>query len=115
MDTSSDVFDALRAIMLKHADGLVVTTTSPTDISVEGSAPGPGGKPRWYGAVMTKKRYVSYHLMPVYDHPDLLDDISADLRARMQGKSCFNFTGIDDDLFRQLDTLTQQGFDRFGR
>ena len=27
------------------------------------------------------------------------------LRKRMQGKSCFNFTKVDDDLFHELDLL----------
>ncbi len=53
--------------------------------------------------------------MPVYMFPDLLQGISARLKKRMQGKSCFNFAAIDQELFNELARLTQKGFDRFGQ
>lgn len=71
------------------------------------------GKPVWFGAARIGKRYVSYHLMPVYAFPDLLVGISPELRKRMQGKSCFNFTKVDDKLFAELAELTEQGYQRF--
>jgi hypothetical protein len=60
--------------------------------------------------VQIGKRYVSYHLMPVYGCPKLLDGHSAKLKGRMQGKSCFNFTAEDDELFAELEQLTEEGF-----
>jgi len=32
--------------------------------------------------------------------------MSKQLNARMQGKTCFNFTATEPALFRELDTLT---------
>jgi len=52
-----------------------------------------------FGAVRLGKNYVSYYLMPVYMTPALQKRISPELRKRMQGKSCFNFTEIDPILF----------------
>jgi len=49
---------------------------------------------------------VSFHLMGVYGNPKLLDGCSEDLRARMQGKSCFNFKNADEALFAELERLT---------
>lgn len=49
---------------------------------------------------------VSYHLMGVSGNPRLLDGISQELRARMQGKSCFNFKAVEDALFQEVDRLT---------
>ena len=66
-------------------------------------------KPLFFGAVQIKKNYVSYHLMPVYVMPALLDDISPELRKRMHGKSCFNFKSVDDSLFAELADLTISG------
>jgi hypothetical protein len=59
------------------------------------------------------KRYVSYHLMPIYARPQLLDGISVDLRRRMQGKSCFNFTSVDERLMGELEALTRRSFEAF--
>jgi len=67
-------------------------------------------KPMFFGAVQIKKSYVSFHLMPVYVKPELLDGISAGLKSRMQGKSCFNFAEVDKPLFKELAALTKAGF-----
>lgn len=56
--------------------------------------------------MQAKKSYVSDHLIPVYEHPARLSGTSEALRARMQGKSCFNFVAPDPALFAELDALT---------
>jgi hypothetical protein len=75
--------------------------------------PGHEGKP-WGFAAGTRlgKRYVSYYLMGVYgdDGPDA--SISPELKRRMQGKSCFNFSRVDEALFRELDDLTARSIAR---
>jgi hypothetical protein len=60
-------------------------------------------------AVQMKKNYVSYHLIPVYAIPTLLDAISPALKKRMQGKSCFNFTAIEPAQVKELKALTAAG------
>ena len=67
-----------------------------------------------FGSVSIGKRYVSYHLMCVNLEPDLLETMSPQLRRRMQGKSCFNFSRVDETLFAELADLTARGFERFG-
>jgi hypothetical protein len=69
----------------------------------------------YFGGVRMGKNYVSYQLMPVYMFPALLKGISPDLKKRMQGKSCFNFTKFDEALFAELDELTQRGIERSRR
>ena len=66
-----------------------------------------------FGAVKTGKRYVSYHLMPVYMAPGLLEAMSPELRRRMQGKSCFTFTTVDEGLFDELSAITAKGRDLY--
>jgi hypothetical protein len=51
--------------------------------------------------------------MPVYMFPDMLKDISPELKKRMQGKSCFNFKKVEPDLFKELTDLTHKGVERF--
>lgn len=60
--------------------------------------------------VQTGKNYVSYHLMPVYACPKLVEGCSKELQARMQGKSCFNFKTIDETLLQELEQLTIAAF-----
>lgn len=51
--------------------------------------------------------------MPVYAMPALLDGLSPELGRRRQGKSCFNFTRVDETLFDELASLTAIGIERF--
>ncbi|MDH4191183.1 MAG: hypothetical protein OEW21_13385 [Betaproteobacteria bacterium] len=67
-------------------------------------------RPLFFGAVALKKNYVSFHLMPIYVQPQLLESISPELKARMQGKSCFHFTRVNKPLFSELAALTKNGF-----
>ena len=57
------------------------------------------------------KAYVSYHLMGIYMNAKLQASISKELKARMQGKSCFNFKKADEKLFAELDQLTAKSIE----
>ncbi len=71
----------------------------------------PGGM--MFAAARPMKNYVSYHLMPIYMNPELQARISPELKVRMQGKACFNFTAPDPALFKELADLTRRGYDGF--
>lgn len=109
----AEVFDRLKAILAVYADRLVVVDGEQRNLSLNTSQLGLNKKPLFFGAVQIKKNYVSYHLLPLYTDPDLLDGFDAELRKRMQGKACFNFTEPDDVMFDKLADLTRQGFERF--
>lgn len=104
-----EVYIALRDVMARHTTGLSMVDDKPGNTTVESHDEDAKGKARWFGAVQTKKNYVSYHLIPVYEDPTLLEGISPELKARMQGKSCFNFKTIDLELFDELGALTATG------
>jgi len=106
--TDTEIFLALRKILASCAPKLTVTEDTPTGYSLETKSPSYKGKPMFFGAVK-RKSYVSYHLMPLYWKPALLDDLSPELRKRMQGKSCFNFKKLEPELFAELAALTKAG------
>ncbi len=107
------IFDQLKPILQAYESNLVVTTDEPGNYYLDASAVGKNKKPIFFGAVQIKKNYVSFHLMLVYMYPDLLDEISPQLKKRMQGMSCFNFSKLDASLFVELKVLTQKGVERF--
>jgi len=116
------VFVRLRGILEKHSAALTVKADAPDHYSLEASA-GPAALRAWGGKVrrpkipvawvQVGKAYVSYHLMGVYGNTRLLDGISKELKARMQGKTCFNFKVVDEKLFKELDRLTAQAIAAF--
>jgi hypothetical protein len=89
-----------------------VTEESPTAYAIDVAPEAERNPTTWFGGVRLGKRYVSYYLMPVYVDPSLAEMISPELRKHMQGKSCFNFTRVDEGLFGELDALTKRGYER---
>jgi hypothetical protein len=104
------LFVELRGIMLPYARKLDCKVDRDDELYVDTKHILKNKKPLWFGGVQIKKRYVSYHLMPVYVNPKLLEGMSSALKKRMHGKSCFNFTAIDASLFKELEELTESGF-----
>lgn len=109
------IFTELRTILIPYAESLDVKEDTDESYFVDTHHVMKNGKPLFFGAVQIRKRYVSFHLMPVYVNPDLLTDAGPALLKRMHGKSCFNFTKIEPNLFEELATLTQSGFDDYGK
>ena len=109
----NNVFTELREIMLPYAHKLVCTIDEADHLYVNSKHILENHKPLWFGGVQIKKNYVSYHLMPVYLNPLLLDGISPDLKKRMQGKSCFNFNSSNLIFFEEIRKLTKACFDDY--
>ena len=113
MPPYENVFSALREILRPYEPELAVVEDSTISYYLNCRKPRAKNKDMFFGAVQVKKRYVSYHLMPLYVFPQLLDGLSPALRKRMQGKSCFHFTRIDPDLLDELRVQTRRGLQRF--
>ena len=107
------VFERLKAILQTYESQLLITLNEPGYYSLNTPYSPKFKKELFFGAVQARKNYVSYHLMPVYVFPSLLDGISPSLRKRMQGKSCFNFRSVNEDTFAELEQLTQRGYELF--
>lgn len=115
MKDFAPLFTALRALLLPYADPLDCPVDHPDEFSLYTRHLLKNKQLLWFGGVQIKKNYVSYHLMPVYTHPALLASLSPELKKRMQGKSCFNFTAVDPALFAELAALTAAGFREYER
>jgi hypothetical protein len=104
------VHERLKAILAPYRTTLAVKD-GPQGLTLE--LPGYEGKPWGYAAgTRVGKRYVSYYLMGLYADAGLKAPMSPELRRRMQGKSCFNFTRIDETLFAELEALTRESIAR---
>ena len=122
MTEFDSIFAKLRAILRKHAGTLRVKEDTAGCYCLEGPA-GPATLRAWGGKmkrptipvawVQIGKAYVSYHLMALYGSAPLSEGLSAELKARRQGKTCFNFKKEDETLFNELDQLTGKGIAGF--
>jgi hypothetical protein len=107
------VFTALKEILEPYEKDLHVLPYKPEYYCLVTRLAVHKGKPAWFAAIRMGKNYVSYHLMPVYMNPVLQKRIPPQLKKRMQGKACFNFSEVDPELFRQLAELTRAGLEGY--
>jgi hypothetical protein len=111
------VFAQLRDLLRAHAERFAVTHDSADRYSLEAPV-GPATVRSWGGKVKVQtipvawvsmgKAYVSYHLMGIPGNAQLLATLSDELRAHMQGSSCFNFKTVNDALFQELTRVTAE-------
>jgi hypothetical protein len=106
------VFSRLRAILEPYAREMVVVHDTDEVFYLDTRHVMKNSQPLSFASVQIRKNYVSFYLMPVYAFPDLLDGIG-DLKKRMQGKSCFNFTTLDDAQVATLTDLTRAAYERY--
>jgi len=107
------VFEQLKTILKPYAQKLTLATDTSNTYYIDGPYSEKWKKQLFFASTVIKKNYVSLYLMPVYMYPELIDDISPELKKRMQGKSCFNFKRVEPELFNELAELTQKGAERF--
>ncbi len=107
----SIVFARLRAILQEHASRFVVSADRADYYCLQIPYSQKFKKAFPVAWVKVSKSYASFHYMPIYFAPALQKTLSAGLKARMQGKSCFNFRSVDEKLFDELRRLTAKGFE----
>ncbi len=105
-------FQGLRKILKPYDKKLRVLKDDPGDYMSESKSLRYRGKPVMFASI-TSKSYVAFHLFPVYMFPELLKGISPALKKRMQGKTCWNFTKAEEELFAELGEVVSASFRRF--
>ena len=106
-------FQELKAILKPYERSLVVSADTNKEYVLDVDHVMKNKNRLFFAGVRMGKAYVSFHLMPVYALPALLEKMSPELKRRMQGKSCFNFSTPDEKLFKELAKLTKLGFAKF--
>lgn len=106
------VFEKLKAIIKPYAKKLNVKTDKVDLYYLDAAYSEKWKKEIFFASTQIKKNYVSFYLMPVYMFPDLLKNISPELKKHMQGKSCFNFKKVEPELLDELNKLTNKSFER---
>lgn len=109
------IFEQLKSILKPYAEKLTLKIDTPETYYIDGPYSEKWKKQLFFGSAQIKKNYVSFYLMPVYMYPELLEEISPELKKRMQGKSCFNFRKVEPQLFQELAELTRKSVEKFNQ
>jgi hypothetical protein len=121
MGNLEEIFSKIKDIFEKHSEGLTVKTEiigsrakaikpayhlyGSEEVSLFGKKP----QKTYIGGVIKQKNYVSFYLMPVYSHPELLKEIDQDLKKDLKGKSCFNIKKTTSESLDQLEDILEKG------
>lgn len=110
-DPLEAAFTRLRELLVTHATQLTVGEDSARRYSLEAEI-GPATLTAWRGRVRKPRIPVAWverraasvalHLMGLEGNASLGAALSEPLRKRLQGKTCFHFTTVDDALFDEL-------------
>src|ERR1041384_5942789 len=107
------VFAELKSIFTPYAKKMDIASDTETYYLLNTRFIMKNKQPLCFGGVRLGKNYVSFYLMSVYASPELLKNISPELKKRMQGKSCFNFKEVDKKLFAELKQFAKDGAQKF--
>jgi hypothetical protein len=106
-DSRIEAFAALRELAKAYASAsFVVTADTPDSYVVEFDRFYRDKPTTPFIWIKNGRAYVAYHLIPLYEHPELAAGLSENLDKRRQGKTCFNFKSPDPELFQELKNLT---------
>ena len=106
------VFEKLKAMIKPYEKKLTLKADQADLYYLDAAYSEKWKKEIFFASTQIKKNYVSFYLMPVYMFPDLLKNISPELKKHMQGKSCFNFKKVEPELLDELNQLTKKSFER---
>jgi len=67
----------------------------------------------WFAGVKPAAKHVSFFLLPVHLHPELLDGVSRQLLRRKTGASVFAFRAVEEPLLVELEALVRRTYVRY--
>ena len=106
------IFEELKSILKKYESACAVEQDTDTDYYLNAKRFDQKNRPIFFGGVSINKVSVSFYLKAVYTFPDLLENVSPELKAHKQGKSCFRFKKVEPALFKELTALAKKCMDR---
>jgi hypothetical protein len=108
-------FRVLKAMLAQYEPRLHASQDTPTFYMLDGEYVAEFKRPMSFAGVQIRRAFVSFHLLPIYSHPELLSNISDPLRKRLAGRTSFNFTRPERELLVELSALVDRGFELYER
>jgi hypothetical protein len=99
----------LRAILVPYEDVLEASEIYGMEVLRRPSAKAHD----WFAGVRQKGDTVKFMLLPMHTHPELLVDISPELRKRKTGASVLTLRAGDETLIEELEALVERSFDAY--
>ncbi|MGA7571212.1 MAG: hypothetical protein WCA80_10435 [Candidatus Aquilonibacter sp.] len=108
-------FAVLKGLLVPYAPRLHAAQDTATFYMLDGEYVSDFKRAMPFGGVQIRRAFVSFHLSPIYSHPELLGSVSDALKKRLHGRSCFNFVRPERELLVELSALVDDGFGLYER
>ncbi len=96
---NNNTFDKLKTILNQFEQNLSVLHDKTDNYYLNTPTTDSNKKAEFFGAVQKKKSYVAFHLMPVYYFPNLLDNISPELKKKCRENLASTFNLLTKIFF----------------
>lgn len=107
--TADELMAELRAMLVPYEDVL-----EPHELYGIEVLHRPGAKMHdWFAGVRPGKGTAKLMLLPIKSHPELVEDLSPQLRKRMSGDALFTLKPGDEGLLPELEGVVQRSFDAY--
>jgi hypothetical protein len=118
-DTLQEIQDELKAILSKYSPPLTAKVDTPRrcelysikDLVIDGRE----RSEVYFAGAIIQKSFVAFYFMPIYSNPEFVESLPAELKKCIKGKACFNLKKADQQLFKQIEKMTREGFRMYKR
>ncbi len=113
-DPLQAIHDELKAILSKYSPPLTVKVETPRryelysikDLVIDGRE----RSEIYFAGTIVQKSFVGLYFMPIYSNPEFVSALPAELKKCIKGKACFNIKKADQQLLKQIEKMTRDGF-----
>ena len=115
--TLEEIQSELQSILKAHCPPLQIRFDTKEKFEAAGTKERMQGKQKvdgfYFGSVIPKPKDIRLYFFPLYTHPTAFENISADLRKCLKGKTCFHIKKMDDSLKGEIEAMIKQGVDLY--
>lgn len=117
----TELFDEVKALLIKHSKGLDVATRlenstakekkpmigliGKKDVAIGNRKP----QKTYVAGIILQKNFLGFYSMPIYSHPKQLTVTDPDLKKARKGKSCINLTKLTPSMKNDLERIIKEG------
>ena len=117
-ETKQAIFNKLKAAMLQYSPPMVVPKKNlgrADAFELIGNTPVPYGSKKvivpgmFFVSIVNGKSMVSFHFFPIYMNKEAFKDLAPLTMKCLKGKSCFNFTKVEQVNEKEIAALLKKG------
>ena len=112
--TLQEIQDRLKAILSEYCPPLTARVDTPRRYELysinEVVIDGRKRSEVYFAGAIIQKSFVGFYFMPMYGNPEFIERLSPELKKCIKGKACLNIREADQELFKQIEKMTRDGF-----